>query len=121
MFQLDQNAPLESYNTILRQGINPALSAGNDFEDNEHDTFLSDFVDMFVPRAEAALAAGCVSVCAAPPWGQCVACVAAALGTGAYLTVQLNKALRECNKKRWKWARRACKAVTILSYSVLIA
>jgi hypothetical protein len=82
--------------------------------------FFKQISNIVVPEAEAALAVGCVASCGTLS-PACVGCVGGALGTGAYLTVELQNALKKCNKKKWSWQRKLCKSVTILAYVTIIA
>jgi len=74
--------------------------------------------DFIVPRADAAVAAGCVVTCAAAgaTVAPCVVCVADAIGIGATLTKALDAGLGRCNSFRWRWMRRGCKAALIAAY-----
>jgi hypothetical protein len=75
-----------------------------------------------VAALEPAVAATCVAVCSNPATAAgCVPCVGLALGTGSFLATQIEVALEECNRKRTRLARAACKAGAILGFIVIIA
>lgn len=81
-------------------------------------TLFDHVSELFAPRADAAIAATCVAACANP--AVCPACLAAALGVGAFLVVQVENGLEACD--RFGKARRAvCKAGVILGFLVTIA
>jgi hypothetical protein len=83
-------------------------------------TVLHFLRELIEPQAEAALAAGCVVACGTVQPEVCLACVAAALGTGAFLTTQLDNALDACDSRRTRLGRAICKAGVVLAYIVLI-
>lgn len=75
--------------------------------------------DLLAPDAEAAIAAGCVAVCAAQPEG-CIPCLIVA-GFGADQVVKLlDRALEDCNRRRTRVGRALCKTAVILGFIATI-
>jgi hypothetical protein len=76
--------------------------------------------DLLVPKAEAALAVGCVAACGGLT-PACLACVSGALGSTASLTEALQAGYNKCSKIGWRWVRNGCKAAVIAAYVAAIA
>jgi hypothetical protein len=80
---------------------------------------LSLLDDLLAPDAGAAIAAGCVAVCADP--AACIPCLVVA-GLGADQVVKLlEKELPLCNQRRTRVGRALCKTAVILGFIATIA
>lgn len=83
-------------------------------------SLLDDLGDLLVPDADAAMAAGCVAICAAQPEA-CPACIFTAIGVTSALAAQIDGALDRCDRFRTRVARGLCTAGVIVLFSAAIA
>lgn len=84
-------------------------------------TVLSWLDDALAPDAEAVASFACIAICKGASSGECVACVAGAVGLGAVIVTRLEDAFADCNKKPTKVGRALCKAGVVVALLAYIA
>ncbi len=84
--------------------------------------WVTRFADLISSDARASAISPCIPMCNPASWPACAVCVAAFGGiTAVYKWNDLMSNLATCDKIRWTWVRRGCKAGAIALYVYYIA
>jgi hypothetical protein len=84
--------------------------------------WVTRFADLVSTDAQASAISPCIPMCNPASWPACAVCVAAFGGiTAVYKWNDLMSNLATCDKIRWTWVRRGCKAGAIALYVYYIA